>query len=170
MIRAGRQAPPFRHRLSAVPPPPRGGRQKAAGGGGLRRGPHHGFPWGKLSAVRLTDEGDGKGLCSVLAEAVRILSRSPHPALRATFPQGKAGRRGQAPALRVCVVRRGRCPHRPEPAARPGGRAPTTSLEKGGGICEANDGGFLTSCSQKPPVSLSADSVPTPSVAARHLP
>ena len=37
--------------------------------------------------------------------------------------RGTVLRRGVAPILRVCVVRRGRCPYRPEPAARPGSRA-----------------------------------------------
>ena len=49
---------------------------------GLARGPHHGFPWGKLSAVRLTDEGNGKGLCSVLAEAFRTCIHTDNPAIR----------------------------------------------------------------------------------------
>ena len=48
---------------------------------------------------------------------------------------GKAcGRRVQEAAPRIVpTIRRGRCPHRPEPAARPGGRAPhKPPLVKGG--------------------------------------
>ena len=49
---------------------------------------------------------------------------------------------GAAPILRVCVVRRGRCPHRPEPAARPGGRALHGAYFRRGAPC-APAGGHM---------------------------
>ena len=65
---------------------------------------------GKLSAVRLTDEGNHAG-------NGRSFPPPPHPSFASQMPpsplRGRLGRRGQAPALRVCVARRGRCPHRP---------------------------------------------------------
>ena len=46
--------------------------------------------------------------------ALYVVPSSVTASGRATFPPGgRLGRRGQAPALRVCVARRGRCPHRP---------------------------------------------------------
>ena len=45
---------------------------------------------GSCRAEGETDEGNGIRLFPILAGALRTRSRSPHPALRATFPQGKA--------------------------------------------------------------------------------
>ena len=54
------------------------------------------------------------------------------------------------PSLRPLIRPCG--PPSPQGEGPAGGRA-KTSLEKGGGICEANAGGFLVSCLQKPPVT-----------------
>ena len=64
-------------------------------------GPIMASPGGSCRAEGETDEGNGIRLFPILVEAVRTLSRSPHPALRATFPQGKALR---AHAVRPYIV------------------------------------------------------------------
>ena len=63
---------------------------------------------GKLSADRLTDEGNHGG-------AGRSFPPPPHPALRATFPPvgGRQRTRRLGAPYMVRTTRRGRCPHRP---------------------------------------------------------